>query len=94
MQLFSSLCTQQVSRSFLCSRAEDRSEEFEARTSITDGRGRAPIGERRAAQMSGDPQPSRKYGAPLYCASWPAGEYLFVAGGGGKKSSGIKNRCA
>ena len=28
-----------------------------------------------------------KYGTPLYCAAWPAGEHLYVAGGGGKKSS-------
>ena len=36
----------------------------------------------------------RKYGTPLYCAAWPAGEHLYVAGGGGKKSSGIPNRRA
>ena len=36
---------------------------------------------------------SQKYGAPLYAVAWPTQELLFVAGGGGKKSSGIKNRC-
>lgn len=36
---------------------------------------------------------SRKYGAPLYAVAWPAGGLVFFAGGGGKKSSGIKNRC-
>ena len=36
----------------------------------------------------------RKYGVPLYCAAWPAGEHLFVAGGGGKKGFGIGNRRA
>ncbi|CAL8464126.1 g3661 [Coccomyxa elongata] len=37
---------------------------------------------------------SPKYGAPLYCASWPAGDFVLVAGGGGKKSSGIPNKIA
>ena len=41
--------------------------------------------------MGRKPAP-RKYGTPLYCAAWPAGEHLYVAGGGGKKSSGIANR--
>ena len=41
----------------------------------------------------GKKQNVRKYGAPLYCAVWPAGDYALVAGGGGKKSSGIANRC-
>jgi hypothetical protein len=36
---------------------------------------------------------SRKYGAPLYAVAWPEGGLVFFAGGGGKKSSGIKNRC-
>lgn len=36
---------------------------------------------------------SRKYGAPLYAAAWPEGDLIIFAGGGGKKSSGIKNRC-
>lgn len=36
---------------------------------------------------------SRKFGAPLYCAAWPAGSYPIVGGGGGKRSSGIPNRC-
>ncbi|KAK9814839.1 hypothetical protein WJX72_012445 [[Myrmecia] bisecta] len=35
---------------------------------------------------------SRKFGAPLYCAAWPPGEFVYMAGGGGKKSSGIPNR--
>ncbi|KAL3143513.1 hypothetical protein ABBQ38_002318 [Trebouxia sp. C0009 RCD-2024] len=35
---------------------------------------------------------SRKFGAPLYCAAWPAGGYAIVGGGGGKRSSGIPNR--
>ncbi|KAL3133969.1 hypothetical protein ABBQ32_008413 [Trebouxia sp. C0010 RCD-2024] len=35
---------------------------------------------------------SRKFGAPLYCAAWPAGGYPIVGGGGGKRSSGIPNR--
>ena len=35
---------------------------------------------------------SRKYGAPLYAVAWPEGGLVFFAGGGGKKSSGIKNR--
>lgn len=35
---------------------------------------------------------SRKFGAPLYCAAWPAGYYPIVGGGGGKRSSGIPNR--
>ncbi|KAK9832796.1 hypothetical protein WJX81_001956 [Elliptochloris bilobata] len=42
--------------------------------------------------QSAAPAAPRKYGTPLYCAAWPAGEHLFVAGGGGKKSSGIANR--
>lgn len=37
--------------------------------------------------------PSQKYGAPLYAAAWPSANLVFVAGGGGKKSSGMKNRC-
>ncbi|BDA49251.1 probable prolactin regulatory element-binding protein [Coccomyxa sp. Obi] len=37
---------------------------------------------------------SPKFGAPLYCASWPAGDFVLVAGGGGKKSSGIPNKIA
>ena len=37
---------------------------------------------------------SRKFGAPLYCAAWPAGAYPIVGGGGGKRSSGIPNRFA
>lgn len=37
-------------------------------------------------------EPARKYGAPLYGAAWPAGNIFYVAGGGGKPSSGIKNR--
>lgn len=37
--------------------------------------------------------PSQKYGAPLYAAAWPSDNLLFIAGGGGKKSSGMKNRC-
>lgn len=40
----------------------------------------------------GRKQEARKYGAPLYCAAWPEGDYALVAGGGGKKSSGISNR--
>mmetsp|Transcript_10317 Transcript_10317/g.31048 ORF Transcript_10317/g.31048 Transcript_10317/m.31048 type:complete len:383 (-) Transcript_10317:443-1591(-) len=40
----------------------------------------------------GKPPPARKYGAPLYAAAWPTGSTVYVAGGGGKKSSGIKNR--
>lgn len=42
--------------------------------------------------MGKQAQQSRKYGAPLYAAAWPEGDTVFVAGGGGKKSSGIKNR--
>ncbi|KAK9844529.1 hypothetical protein WJX74_003654 [Apatococcus lobatus] len=34
----------------------------------------------------------QKFSSALYCASWPAGQYLFLGGGGGKKSSGIPNR--
>lgn len=33
------------------------------------------------------------YGMPLYGAAWPAGDRLFVCGGGGQSASGIKNRC-
>ena len=40
----------------------------------------------------GKKKPIQKYGAPLYCAVWPDGDYVLVAGGGGKKSSGIANR--
>ena len=43
--------------------------------------------------MGKNAPPSQKYGAPLYAVAWPTQELLFVAGGGGKKSSGIKNRC-
>jgi len=43
--------------------------------------------------MGKKPPPATKYGAPLYAVAWPTQELLFIAGGGGKKSSGIKNRC-
>ena len=36
----------------------------------------------------------QKYGAPLFCAAWPQGRFLLVAGGGGKKGCGIPNRLA
>ena len=42
--------------------------------------------------MMGKKAAVTKYGAPLYGASWPQGDYAFVGGGGGKKSSGIPNR--
>ena len=49
---------------------------------------------RRSAEVMGrKPPPSQKYGAPLYAVAWLSPEVLFIAGGGGKKSSGIKNRC-
>lgn len=35
---------------------------------------------------------SRKFGAPLCCAAWPAGAYPIVGGKAGKQSSGIPNR--
>ena len=38
-------------------------------------------------------RPAKKFGTPLYCAVWPKGDYAFVAGGGGKSSSGIANKC-
>ncbi|KAK9868382.1 hypothetical protein WJX84_002942 [Apatococcus fuscideae] len=34
----------------------------------------------------------QKFSSALYCASWPAGQYLFLGGGGGKRSSGIPNK--
>lgn len=36
---------------------------------------------------------SFKYGMPLYGAVWPEGDAIFLCGGGGSASSGIKNRC-
>lgn len=41
----------------------------------------------------GKTEPARKYGAPLFGAAWPSGSVFYAAGGGGKASSGIKNRC-
>lgn len=35
---------------------------------------------------------SRKYTSALSCVAWPNGEYAVIAGGGGRKSSGIPNR--
>lgn len=35
---------------------------------------------------------SRKYSSALSGVAWPNGEYAIVAGGGGKKSTGIPNR--
>ena len=39
------------------------------------------------------PKPNmKKFGAPLYASTWADERTLIVAGGGGKKSSGIPNR--
>eukprot|EP00192_Tetraselmis_astigmatica_P012728 CAMPEP_0117681084 /NCGR_PEP_ID=MMETSP0804-20121206/18756_1 /TAXON_ID=1074897 /ORGANISM="Tetraselmis astigmatica, Strain CCMP880" /LENGTH=399 /DNA_ID=CAMNT_0005490743 /DNA_START=40 /DNA_END=1239 /DNA_ORIENTATION=+ len=35
---------------------------------------------------------AKKYGCPLYSAAWVSGSVLLMAGGGGKKTSGIKNK--
>jgi len=39
------------------------------------------------------PRPNmKKFGSPLYASTWADHRTLIVAGGGGKKSSGIPNR--
>jgi hypothetical protein len=34
------------------------------------------------------------YGMPIYGAAWPEGDIIFVCGGGGSASTGVKNRWA
>lgn len=53
-----------------------------------------PVSARLAATMAPKkPKPNtKKFGMPLYASAWADERSLLVAGGGGKKSSGIPNR--
>lgn len=33
-----------------------------------------------------------RYGMPVYGVAWPEGDLIFVCGGGGSASTGVKNR--